>query len=294
MSVSVHGQATMVSYAGVNNPMTEQNFPTRGGNSTYNTFYLEDTAASAGNSVRLSALIDVPDADSIQVTAASFSIIKVINGAAPVTQLSNILLALSKWNPEGDATNPSIFARNAEGGLVTSVLTTPSSFNFVGPTVPAVRRIYLTDQTITLGTTNFPRLVAVGDYYERVLTVSLNVTLGATTTPITLTSSAFVRVVNRTAAPITGIASVYLPENVATSATAYSGGTFSSTVLGLSNADYNRGWYIVGGSNPASFVPVNVTVSSTSGGIIFSASPGLPSYFFRVVMIDPWASPPSS
>jgi hypothetical protein len=291
MSESVlNGQvASIKSYAGVNTPLTEANFPTRGGNASYNTFNVENTAVSSVNSVRFSAVVDVPDAN-VQVVAVSFSVIKVVNGAPPVTQLSNVSMGLSKWNQSSGT--PKIYPRDADGNLIMSVLTTPATVNFAGPTVSAVRKIFITDQIITLGTASFPKLVAVGDYYELRRSITLNVTLGTTTTPITLTSSAFVRVVDRTAAPITGIASTYLPENVSTFDSFYLDGTFGSIVSGLVNTDYNRGWYVEGSSDLQNWVPVNVTVDAALDGILFSASPGVPKYFFRVVCLDPWATTP--
>ncbi len=197
---------------------------------------VEDTAKGTATYASFAAKIVFPeDTTSVTFTAASFAVESWIDNDYTIHNPVGVNMAQSKFNPEGDVSLPSIFARDFAGNLIV-----PINSNLVGTSIPNIKEFLITEQKAVL-----PQLVLVGDYWVLYRSLSGTYTIDGATMSFSFSAndqSAMVKLVNETAYPVIGVTTEY-PNNPKTSFIR-AGGTGTITTTGLTADSYRKSWWV--------------------------------------------------
>lgn len=199
-----------------------------------------------------------------------------INGVTTVAAPGVIDLSRSKYNPEGEASTPSLFYVNSDGLLVV-----PVNANFVGTTLVNPKTVFITEQRATL-----PKLVIVDDYWQVSWDVSGTYTKNGVVTPFSFSGqSAKVLVVNETDAPIFEVSSDYPIDPV----TSYEivGGLNTIRASGVTVSSYNKTWWMETSINLVNWSVDNTVTVAPNVTITTPFIPSDPRRFWRVKSLQP-------
>lgn len=272
-SLVATAQPVMISYADVF-PATESRL-----DSLSSVRKVEDTAVASPAYASFATRIVFPEGTtSVTFTAASFAVESWINNSYTIHNPGGVNMASSKFNPEGDVSIPSIFARTSVGTLIV-----PVNSDLVGTTISNVKTFLITEQKA-----NLPQLVNVGDYWKLYRSLAGTYTIGAGT-PIVFSfpdQVATVKVVNETNVPVSGV-SVDYPNNPQITSTTVSEGNITLLATGLTTASYNQTWWVETSTNLVNWtVATNATVSPDVT-IVFPFVPSEQKRFWRVYGLQP-------
>ncbi len=239
---------------------------------------VEDTAASAVDTVYFATTLSFPlGTTSVNMTSVMFTLTKKVNGAAPVVQLNNVSMGLSQYNPEGDISMPSIFAKSSSSSLL------PMSGNLCPSNLGLLpSALYITEHKVALGSGSFQKMTQIGDYYMMERKCSGTYTLGGTVLPFTdITSTAKVEIVNQISAPVTGISDFWPNNPVCAGSTSN-----SFTFTGLSVDSYLKNWWVETSTDLVNWSPDTGVTVSPDVIIGFTVDPLKPKKFWRVGYLE--------
>ncbi len=238
---------------------------------------VEDTAAPAVNTVYFATTLSFPlGTTSVNMTAVKFTLTKKVNGSAPVVLLFNKEMNESQYNPEGDISTPSIFARSSGVLLPMSGNLCPSNLGLL----PSA--LYITEHKVALGSGSFQKMTQIGDYYTMERKCSGTYTLGDTVFPFTdITSTAKVEIVNQISAPVTGISDFWPNNPVCAGSTSN-----SFTLTGLSVDSYLKNWWVETSTDMVNWSPDTGVTVSPDVIIGFTVDPLKPKKFWRVGYLE--------
>jgi hypothetical protein len=241
---------------------------------------VEDTAKASATYASFAAKIVFPEnTTSVTFTAASFAVESWINNVYTIHNPVGVNMAQSKFNPEGDVSTPSIFARGPTNNLIV-----PINSNLVGTPIPNTKVFLITEQKAVL-----PQLVLVGDYWVLYRSLSGTYTIDGATMSFPFSANdkpAMVKLVNETSAPINGVTMDY-PNNPATSQITRSGGTPSILATGLTAASYNKSWWVETSVNLMNWSVDNTAAVSGNVIITIPATTSDPKRFWRISGLKP-------
>ncbi len=245
---------TATSVADIGN-ITSSNFSTKVGNREVSYVTL-----SGVNAVYFGTRLDFPTGTtSVTLNSVNFSVTRKVGGGTTVIQLSGVNMALSQFNPETDASTPSILASP----------TSPSG-NLVGTAMVNSTSLWITEHKVTLGG-SFPKMSKPGDYYELSRLISGNATINGIVTPFTIsTLSRVTAVIN----PVTGNPVI-------------ADGKISFPVTGVLPGDFGLLWGIEKSTDLLIWSRVTspeATIVDNGNGVTISFiyDPGTPRKFFRI------------
>jgi hypothetical protein len=244
---------------------------------------IKDTAAASATYASFATKIVFPHGTtSVTFSAASCAVESWCNNVYTIHNPVGVNMALSKFNPEGDVSLPSIFARTEANALIL-----PVNSNLVGTRLLNVKTFLITEHKAS--TPQLPKLVNVGDYWKMYRSLAGTYTIGAGA-PIRFSfpdQVATVIVVNETDAPVSGVTMDYPNNDPVITSIVTSGGTTTFALTGLTFDSYNKSWYLETSTNQVNWsLSTNATVGPNVT-IRFPFVSGNPKCFWRIVGLQP-------